>query len=107
VETVWSQWAYLAMQDYINGEVGDEGRNVIVGKDNRQSDNHVNFNNYGNSPIRTPTLEQRVERLEKATFGDDVIGLYGVIRQQQKQTLWLQILTGLILSSEIVRYWVL
>lgn len=49
------------------------------------------------------TLEQRVERLERATFGDDVIGLYGVIRQQQRQTRWLQILTVAVAVSEILR----
>lgn len=97
-------WAYWVMQDYIQGEVGDNGHNTIVGKDNRQSDNRVSFNNYADDPRHTPTLEKRVERLERATFGDDAIGLFGIIRQQQKQTLWLQILTGSILVSEIAKY---
>jgi len=63
-------------------------------------------NNNGNYPRSTPTLEQRVERLERATFGDDQIGLYGVIRQQRAQTRWLQLLTGVVFLAEIVRFWV-
>jgi hypothetical protein len=97
-------WAYWAMQDYIKGEVGEDGRNVIVGKGNRQTDSSVSFNNYADDPHHTPTLEKRIERLERATFGDDAIGLYGIIRQQQKQTLWLQILTGSLLASEVIKY---
>lgn len=75
--------------------------NLLTGDGNSNSNVNV-YNEY--YPHGTPTLEKRVERLERATFGDDQIGLYGVIRQQQTQTRWLQLLTVAVLLSEAVRY---
>lgn len=67
----------------------------------------VNVYNDDKRPIqRSASLEQRVERLERATFGDDVIGLYGVIRQQRTQTRWLQLLTAAVAASELLRFWI-
>ena len=84
-------WAWWAMNvggnagDIIDGDVGEEGHNVIVGKANRQTD-HSNKVNIDLSDHHTPhrSLEDRVMDIERLLYGEPRFADLGIIRRQKR-----------------------
>lgn len=83
------------MADLISGEVGDEGRSVAIGKGIHQTDRSNRVNVY-NTDRRSQSLEERVEDLERYTFGDNRYDEVGMLRRQKTTQLWVQGLAALL-----------
>ena len=76
--------------DIIDGDVGEEGRNVTVGKGNRQADysNRVllNFGDDHDSTHRSRlSIEERLTDLEQLIYGEIRWSEPGLIKRQQRQ----------------------
>ena len=88
--------------DAISGDVGDDGRGVTIGKginqDNQRYDQrydgrqNVNIYTSGNDdhhyhapyqPLRSLSLEDRIERIELYVYGDGM-SIPGILRQQNE-----------------------
>jgi hypothetical protein len=88
--------------DAISGDVGDDGRGVTIGKginqDNQRYDQRYdgrqNVNIYTNAnddhhyhapyqPLRSLSLEDRIERIELYVYGDGM-SIPGILRQQNE-----------------------
>ncbi len=74
--------------DIIDGDVGDEGRTVAVGKGNRQTDYtnrmHVNFGDDQGSLHRSRlSHEDRIMDLERLIYGEPRWSEPGLIKRQQ------------------------
>jgi hypothetical protein len=72
--------------DIIDGDVGDDGRQVAVGKGNRQTDysNRINIYNDEEKLHRSRlSLEDRVMDLERLVYGESKWSEPGLIKRQQ------------------------
>ena len=72
--------------DIIDGDVGEDGRNVSVGKGNRQSDYSNKLNvTFGDekSHLHRNTLstEERVRQLEQTVYGEERYGVQGILQE--------------------------
>jgi hypothetical protein len=72
--------------DIIDGDVGEDGRTVSVGKGNRQSDysNRLNVN-FGDETSRlhrnTLSNEERIRQLEQTVYGEERYGVAGILQE--------------------------
>jgi len=95
------------MADTIHGDVADDGQTVAVGKDIHQTStdrsHRVNVYNHSDSGSgRSLTLEERVEDLERYTFGDNRYDEIGTVKRQKKTQQWVQGLAALNLIVILV-----
>ena len=72
--------------DIIDGDVGDDGRTIAVGKGNRQLDqaNRLNVNfggDYSRQEREQLSLGDRVRDLERTVYGDTRYGITGVLAE--------------------------
>jgi len=72
--------------DIIDGDVGEEGRNVTVGKGNRQADYSNKLNvSFGDETSRlhrnTLSVEERLRQLEQTVYGEERYGVAGILQE--------------------------
>ena len=72
-------------EDVTGGNVGDNNRNVTIGKGNRQADynNRINIYNDDERP-QQKSLEDRVMDMERIIYGEPRWSEPGLIKRQQK-----------------------
>ena len=73
-------------EDVTGGSVGDNNRNVAIGKGNRQTDynNRINIYNDDERPQQHKSLEDRIMDMERVVYGEPRWSEPGLIKRQQK-----------------------
>jgi hypothetical protein len=72
--------------DIIDGDTGEDGRNISIGKGNRQSDysNRLNVNMQGDRQYKAGAgVEDRLMDIERVVYGEPRWSEPGLIKRQQ------------------------
>ena len=72
--------------DIIDGDVGEDGRQVSVGKGNRQADYSNNLSvSFGDEQSRkhrnSLSTEERLRQLEQTVYGEERYGIAGILQE--------------------------
>lgn len=77
--------------DNIDADIGDEGRNVAVGKGINQNDNRTY--NYGKQRDDQLSPLDRIRQLEQEIYGNERSGEPGLIQRMRSMNRWVQVNT--------------
>jgi hypothetical protein len=92
----------MSRRDHVAGEIGDDADGVAVGKDIHQQRVDLHFDrewDTGNSR----TAAERLRDIEDFVYGDQRGLRLGILRQQQWQTIWLIIVSLVLLLVLILQ----